>query len=270
MDVGHCPVGEHPLLEALDDGARQTVLDRDVGHHIFHVKLSDEALYQFEGGVGLLLNIALWQEELSERGVEVEQLVDLLTGAAEPEGQMTVGRAYLFYDSAHDDLSVRARQLLQIGQAEHLHVGIVEQLVHGLKGIVASQIEERGTVDGSGAVVARHEALEALEHVLADVVVAGADEQILAGVHHVELVLLATLVVEHQLTGLEGFPTELRHTWARGHALPIILLALHTADEHLFDAAPLTGLGQAAGGIHRLVDGEVDPEGGGVLHIVDQ
>ena len=270
LDVGHRPIGEHSLLVALEDGARQTVLHQDVGYHVLQVKLSEEVLYQFEGGVGLLLDIALGQEELPERGVEVEQFVDLLTWTAEPEGQMAVGLAYLFYDPAHDELSVGARQLLQIGQAEHLHVVVAQNLVHRLEGVVASQIEERGAVDGSSAVVECHEALEALEQVLGDVVVAGADEQILAGMHHFELVLLAELVVEHQLTGLEDLSAELRHTRTRGHAHPILILVLHATGEHLLDTAPLTDLGLTASGIHRLVDGDVNPEGGGVLRIVDQ
>ena len=270
MDIGEGPAREDALLEAVEHGAREAVFHDDIGEHVLAGDVVIEGLHQLEGGVRLLLHVAIGEEKLAERGVDVQQLVDLLACATEPEGQGAVGIANLLDDASHHHLAVRARKLLQIGEAEHLDFGIGHELVKGLVRIVERQIEERGSIDHLRLEVDGHEALETLQGVLVNIVIAGADEQILRGVELEVLVLLEQLIVHHESAYLHGAHSELGHTRHVGDALPIVVAILKAIGEHLLDASRLTKTGLAHGGMQLLIEAKLDLDGSNALGVVDE
>ena len=270
VDVGEGPHGQHALLITLKDGPREAVFHQDVGLHVFLDNVVDERLYKLEGRVGFLFDTAIAEEEVAQRGVDCEELVNLLTAATEPEGQTAMFTAYLVEDLPHDELAVGACQLLQMRQTEHAGIRIVEQLGQWVEGIVACQVEEGGTVGAFRTSVDQHQLLELEQQLLADIIVAGADEQIVAALHLVQFLVLADLVVEYHLTGFHRLAAELGHPGVVGYVLPTLVGLLHAADEHILHPSGLTEARFAECGLHVLIECKRDLDHRGTTAVVNQ
>ena len=63
LDISQRPTGEDTLLEALEDGSCEMVLDQNVGLHVLIDDTGEECINEFKGGVRLLFDIAVGNEE---------------------------------------------------------------------------------------------------------------------------------------------------------------------------------------------------------------
>ena len=84
-DIGYRPCVDGALLIALDDGLRETIQKGVVDIEMLVGELTIEDLHEVEGGIALLLDAAVGLEHLAQRRVELEQLVEFVSGTAEPE-----------------------------------------------------------------------------------------------------------------------------------------------------------------------------------------
>ena len=82
-----------------------------------------------------------------------------------------------------------------MGQAENLHVALVNLLGQHLVGIVARDVEEGGAVDAVESVVGQDVSLEQFEDSCRHVVVAGIDDQVAFGLEGFLSKFLAELIV---------------------------------------------------------------------------
>ena len=257
-DIGYRPGVDGALLVALDDGLREAIQKGVVDIEMLVGELTIEDLHEIEGGIALLLDAAVGLEHLAQRRVELEQLVEFVAGAAEPEMILAVRHSDILHDAPHDDLTSSGQQIGYAGKAIYLAEDGAELLGELFVGILARGLVERGAVDRDKPVFEGDHLLKALQHIGGDVVVDGCDQQIVALTKGSGAEFFPDLVHEHHLAGLHHPLAELTHAGHFGHGLPVAVNGLHTGYEDMFQSAGINHPRFLAFDTQVTVEGEID------------